>query len=75
MPLMAVVAVVITTRGAMAVIMAVVVAAVAMAPGKGSEKNPEKSFPRRKGGIPLGLPMQKGVRVGVISIPLDTSPA
>ena len=54
---MAVVAVVIITGGVVAVIMAVVAAAVVMAPGKGSGKNPEKSSPRRKGGVPLGLPM------------------
>ena len=59
--LMAVVAVVIITGGVMAVVMAVVVAAVVMAPGKGSGENPEKSSPRRKGGFPLGLLIQKGV--------------
>ena len=54
---MAVVVVVIITGGVMAVVMAVVAVAVVMAPGKGSEKNPEKSSPRREGGVPLGLLM------------------
>ena len=54
---MAVVAVVIITGGVMAVVMAVVAAAVVMAPGKNSGENPEKSFPRRKRGIPSGLPI------------------
>ena len=72
---MAVVAVIITTGGVMAVVMAMVAAAMVMAPGKGSEKNPEKSSPRKKGGIPLGLPTREGVRMGVISVPLDTLPA
>ena len=66
---------VIIIRGVMAVIMAVVAAAVVMAPGKDSGKNPEKSSPRRKRGIPLRLPTQKGVQMGVINVPLDTSPA
>ena len=57
---MAVVTVVIIIRGAVAVVMAVVAAAVVMAPGKGFRKNPEKSSPRKKRGIPLGLPMRKG---------------
>ena len=73
---MAVAAVVIITVGVMVMIMAVgMAAAVVMAPGKGSGKNPEKSSPRRKGGLLLGLPMQKGVRVGVIGVPLNISPA
>ena len=56
---------------AVAVIAAVVIVAVAgvavikaagvMALGKGSGKNPEKSFPRRKRGFPSGLLTQKGV--------------
>ena len=57
---MAVVAVVIITGGVVAVVVAVVAAAVVMAPGKGSEKNPEKSSLRRKGGIPSGFPTRKG---------------
>ena len=59
------------------VVMAVAVAeaAVVMAPGKGSEKNLKKSSPQRKRGFLSGLPMQKGARVGVISVPIDTSPA
>ena len=53
---MAVVAVVVITRGVMAVVMAVgVVTAVVMAPGKGSGKNPKKSSFRKKGGFPLGF--------------------
>ena len=48
---------VIITGGVMAVVVAVVAAAVVMAPGKGSGKNPEKSFPRREGGFPSGLLM------------------
>ena len=54
---MAVVAVVIITGGVMAVVMAVVAAAVVVAPGKGSGENPEKSFLRKKGEVPLGLPI------------------
>ena len=66
---------VIITGGVMAVAVAVVVAAVAITPGKGSGKNPEKSFSRRKKEVPLRFPMQKGVQVGVIGAPLDASPA
>ena len=72
---MAVVAAVIITGGVMAVAVAVVTAAVVMAPGKGSGENPKKSFLRRERGIPLGLPMQKGVRIGVIGIPFNALPA
>ena len=54
-PFMAVVAVIVITGGVMAVVMAVVAAAVVMAPGKGFRKNPEKSSPRKKRGIPSGL--------------------
>ena len=72
---MAVVVIVIITGGVMAVVIAVVAAAVVITPGKGSGKNPEKSSLRRKGGIPLRFPMQKGVQVRVISAPLDTLPA
>ena len=57
---MAMVAIIIITGGVMAVVMAMVVAAVVMAPGKGSGENPEKSSPRKKRGIPLGLPTRKG---------------
>ena len=56
---MAVVAVTVITGGAVAMAVAVVAAAVVMAPGKGSGKNPEKSSPRRKKGIPSGFPMRK----------------
>ena len=66
---------VIITGGVIAVVVAVVAAAVVMAPGKGSKKNPEKSSPRKERGIPSGFPIQKGVQVGVIGAPLDTSPA
>ena len=69
-------AVIIITGGVMAVIIAVgMAAAVVMAPRKGSGKNPEKSSPRRKGGFPLGFLMQKGVRIKVIRVPLNISPA
>ena len=64
-------AVVVITGGVMAVVLAVVAAAVVMAPGKGSGKNPEKSSLRKKGGIPLRLPMQEGVQIRVIGAPLD----
>ena len=72
---MAVVAAVIITGGVMVVVMVVVAAAVVMAPRKGSGENPEKSSPRRKRGIPSGFPMREEARVGVISAPLDASPA
>ena len=72
---MAVVAMVVVTGGVVAVIMAVVATAVVLIPGKGSGENPEKSSLRRKKGIPLGFPMQEGVRVGVINAPFDTLPA
>ena len=72
---MAVVAVVIIIRGAMAVIMAVVAAAIAMAPGKGSGKNPKKSSPRKERGVPLRLLTRKGAQMGVIGAPFNTSPA
>ena len=53
---MAVTAVVIITVGVMAVIMAVgVAAAIIITPGKGFKKNPEKSSPRKKRGLPSGL--------------------
>ena len=69
-------AVIIITVGVIAVVMAMGVAVtVVMAPGKSSGENPKKSFPWRKGGFPLGLLIRKGIRVGVISIPLNISPA
>ena len=72
----AVAAVVIITGGVMAVVMAVgVAAAVVMAPGKSFGKNPEKSSLRKKKGLLLGLLIQKGVRMGVINVPFNTSPA
>ena len=74
-PPMAVMAVVIITRGAVAVVITVVAAAVVMAPGKGSGKNPEKSSPRKKGELLSGLPIQKKAQVGVIRVLLNTSPA
>ena len=55
-PPMAVVVAVTITGGVITMAMAVVAAAMVMAPGKGSGKNPEKSSPRKKGGIPSGLP-------------------
>ena len=57
------------------VAVAVAGAAVAITPGKGSGKNPEKSSPRRKKGLLSRLPIQKGVRVGVINVPINASPA
>ena len=48
---------VIITGGVVVVAMAVVAVVVVMALGKGSGKNPKKSSPRRKGGIPSGLPI------------------
>ena len=58
-----------------AVVMAVVIAAAAViAPGKGSGKNPKKSSPWKKGKLPLGLLMQNGTCVGVVSIPIDILP-
>ena len=66
---------VIITGGVMAVIITVVATAVVITPGKGSGKNPEKSSPRRKRGIPLGLLTQKGAQMGVIGAPLNALPA
>ena len=57
---MAVMAVIIITGGVMVMVITVVAVAVVMAPGKGSGKNPVKSSPRRKKGIPLGVPDIKG---------------
>ena len=74
-PPMAVVVVVIITGRVVAVVMAVMAAAVVMAPGKGSGENPEKSSPRREGGLSLGLPIQKGARVRVIKVPFNALPA
>ena len=72
----AAVTIIIKMAGVITVVMAVVMAAaVAMAPGKSSKKNPEKSFPRRKGGLPSGLLTQKGAQIGVTSAPIDASPA
>ena len=69
-------AVVIITEGGKTVVITMgVAAAVVITPGKGSGKNPKKSSPRRKRGLPLGLLIQKGVQVGVINAPLDTLPA
>ena len=52
---------VIITGGVITVVMAVVAAVMVIAPGKGSGKNPEKSSLRKKGGLPLGFLIQKGV--------------
>ena len=59
-PPITVVVIVIITKGAMAVAVVMVAAIMVMAPGKGSGKNPKKSSPQRKKGVPLGLPTQKG---------------
>ena len=73
---MVVAAVIIITVRVMVVAVAVIVtAAVVMAPGKGSGKNPEKSSPWKKRGLPLGLLTQKETRVRVINTPLNISPA
>ena len=72
---MAIVTAIIITGGVMAVVMAVVAAVMVITPGKGSGKNPKKSSPQRKKGIPLRLPIQKGARIGVINAPLDALPA
>ena len=73
---MAVAAVVIITKGAVAVIMAVgVTAVVVITLRKDSGKNLKKSSLWKKGGLPSGLLMQKGARIGVIGAPLNTSPA
>ena len=52
---MAVITVIIITRGVIMVVMAVVAAAVVITPGKGSGKNPEKSSLRRKRVLTVGL--------------------
>ena len=72
---MAMVVTVIITGGVMAVIIAMVITVIIMAPGKGSGKNPKKSSPRKKKGIPSGLLTQKKAQIGVIGAPLDASPA
>ena len=53
---------------------AVAGAVVVIISGKSSGKNPEKSSPRREGGFLLRLLMQKGAQVGVIGVPINTSP-
>ena len=59
-----------------AVVVAVIMAVAAvMAPGKGFKKNPKKSSPRRKGRLHLELLIRNKMRVGVISIPINISPA
>ena len=60
---------------AIIITVAVVKAAGVMARGKGSGKNPEKSSLWREGGFLSGLPIQKGTQMGVISVPIDASPA
>ena len=58
---MAITAVIIITRGVVAVIIAVgMAAAVVMAPGKDSEKKPQKILPAEKKGTPLEAPNAKG---------------
>ena len=59
---------------AAAIIMAVAGAVIVITPGKGCGKNPKKSSPRKKKGFPLGLLMQKGTQVGVISVPINALP-
>ena len=73
---MAMATVVIIIGGVMAVAIAVgMAAAVVIALKKGSGKNPKKFSPRRKGGFPSGLLMQKGAQIGVTKAPLNISPA
>ena len=70
------VVVAVIVRVVVAVVMAVIiVAAVVMAPGKGFGKNPEKSSLWREGKLLSWFLMRNGVRVRVISIPIDISPA
>ena len=71
---MAVVVIIIIVTVSVAVIMAVIMAVV-MAPGKSFKKNPEKSFPWRKGRSPSGLLTRDKARVGVIGTPINISPA
>ena len=52
----------------------IITAAVVMAPGKGSKKNPQKFFPRKKRRFPSGLLMRDGARVRVISILINILP-
>ena len=73
-PPVAVMVMAIITEGVMVMVVAVVAAVVVMAPGKGFGKNPEKSSSQKKGGLPSGLPIQKGAQVGVTGAPLDISP-
>ena len=75
MVMVAVVIIIKVARVVAVIITVVMAAAVVMAPGKGSGENPEKSSPRRKGGLPSGFLMQKGARMGVISTPIDILPA
>ena len=64
-PPMAVMAVVIITGGAVAVVMAVgVAAAVVITPRKGSGGKPQEILPTEKGGIPLGALNTKGSTSG-----------
>ena len=57
------------------VIAVIITAAAVMAPGKCSEENPEKSSPRKKEKLSLGLPTQNKARVGVVGTLIDISPA
>ena len=52
--------IIIITGGVVMVAMVVITAVMVMAPGKNSGKNPEKSSPRKKRGIPSRLLTQKG---------------
>ena len=53
----------------------IIIAAAVMAPGKGSEKNPEKSSLRRKGRFPSGFLIRNRACIRVISIFINISPA
>ena len=67
--------VVVVMAAVMVIVVAVARAVVVMAPGKGFRKNPEKFSPRKKGGLPSGFLMREGAWVGVIGVPINTSPA
>ena len=72
---MAVAVVVVIAVGVAVAVTVVMAAAAVITPGKGSRKNPEKSSLRRKKRFPLGLLTRNGACVGVISAPINISPA
>ena len=74
MPFIAVVVIVIVI-GVVVAVTVVMAAAAVMAPGKGSGKNLEKSFLRKKGRFPSGFPVRDGARVRVIGTSIDVLPA